>query len=99
VAAFFGIAPCHGAPGEVHAIHAAANRVHSFDGVGQRDRHEPGIDDAVGDVGQQRRVQHVIDRGDDRDVGLYAPSPQDAGQAVRAGESGEAAANDHYRGH
>jgi hypothetical protein len=91
--ALFGIAIRQRAPGEVHTAHAAANGANAFERVGQRDRDEAGVDDPSGDVRQQRRVQHVIDRRSHPDIDGCVPSSEDPGQTAGAGESGEPAAD------
>jgi len=54
---------------EVDGVHSAANRTHTVKRVGEWDRDKTGVDHATCHIRQQRRVQHVVNRRDDRDVG------------------------------
>ena len=93
VAAFLGIAVGHGALCEFHPVHPAAYCSDAFERVGQGHRDKAGIDNAAGDVWQQRRIQHVIDRRNDRDVHGCMLSAKDPAETLtelagRAGKSG-----------
>jgi hypothetical protein len=49
-------------PIEVNTVHPAAHRVYALERSSQRDTDKPRVDQPAGHIGQQRRVQHVIDR-------------------------------------
>lgn len=78
-----------------YAIHSAAHFMDAFERIGQGHRDKTSIDDPAGDVWHQRRVEHVIDRRNDRDVDWCEPSAENSGETADACESGEAAADDH----
>ena len=80
---------------EVDVVHSAAHRAHAAQRVRQRDGDESGVDEAARDVGQQRRIEHVVDRRDDGDVDGCIVLAQHPGESASALESGEAAADDY----
>jgi hypothetical protein len=63
--ALLGVGECDRATVEVHAVDPAADQLHPRQRVGERNRDEAGVDNAACHVGQQRCVEHVVDRRND----------------------------------
>jgi hypothetical protein len=80
---------------KVDVVNPAAHRAHAAQRVRQRDGDEAGVDQATCDIGQQRRIEHVVDRRDDGDVDGCVVLAQRAGESASALETGEAATDDH----
>jgi len=74
-------------------------RVHAPQRIGQGHSDKAGIEHSTGHVGQQRRVEHVVDRRNDGDVNASVRPAQNPGQAPGTAESGETASHDHDGGH
>ena len=63
-----GVGQGNGRPGRF--VHLPADGAHPAQRSGQRDRHEPTVHHTACHVRQQRGVEHVVDRRNDRDVYL-----------------------------
>ena len=57
-----------GAAADVDAVRAAQHDPDAGQRLGERDRHPPRVEDAPGHLGQQRQVEEVVGRVEDRDV-------------------------------
>ena len=73
---------------QIAAVDLAEDQPDVGQRVGDRHRHPARLEDAGGDLGQQRDVEEVVGRVDDDDLGPVACQPAQRLGGVEAGESG-----------
>jgi hypothetical protein len=90
--AALGVAVVDGALVQVDAVRLTEHEPHPPQGAGQRDGDPAGLQDARGDLGQQREVQEVVGGVQQDDVG---PVAGDAGEGAGSPVPGEPGTDDH----